>query len=75
VLRDANDDTTVISRIDRETYRELKESRAIFAGMIPKLDNAFAALQSGVRKVIIGKAERLHDLINGDAGTTITDAA
>jgi acetylglutamate kinase len=43
----------------------------IFAGMIPKLDNAFAALNSGVKKVIIGKAEQLHQLINGGAGTTI----
>ena len=39
--------------------------------MIPKLDNAFAALKSGVGKVIIGKAENLKELINGTSGTTI----
>ena len=39
--------------------------------MIPKLDNAFAALNSGVKKVIIGKAEELKELINGTSGTTI----
>jgi acetylglutamate kinase len=39
--------------------------------MIPKLDNAFAALNSGVGKVIIGKAEQLNDLIQGTAGTSI----
>ena len=33
--------------------------------MIPKLDNAFAALNSGVKKVIIGKAENLEQLIEG----------
>ena len=40
--------------------------------MLPKLDNAFAAIDNGVSKVIIGKAEKLHELIAGTAGTTIT---
>jgi acetylglutamate kinase len=39
--------------------------------MIPKLDNAFTALNSGVSKVIIGKAEQLPDLLKGRAGTSI----
>ena len=39
--------------------------------MIPKLDNAFTALNSGVKKVIIGKAENLEELITGTSGTTI----
>lgn len=72
VLLDANDDRTVIKEIYPESYRELKESGAIFAGMIPKLDNAFSALNSGVQKVIIGKAEELHDLISGTTGTAIS---
>jgi acetylglutamate kinase len=41
--------------------------------MIPKIDNAFAALNSGVKKVIIGNAEKLNELINNSAGTTITN--
>jgi acetylglutamate kinase len=45
----------------------------IFAGMIPKLDNAFAALNSGVKKVIIGKAEQLKELINGRSGTNVVN--
>jgi acetylglutamate kinase len=40
--------------------------------MIPKLDNAFAALRSGVGKVIIGRAEELTQLLAGQAGTTIS---
>jgi acetylglutamate kinase len=40
--------------------------------MIPKLDNAFTALQKGVHKVIIGKAEELLQLIEGRSGTTIS---
>ena len=75
VLEDANDDNTVIKRIDPATYRLLKEKQIIFAGMIPKLDNAFEAIRSGVSKVIIGKGEQLAELITGAAGTTITDAA
>jgi acetylglutamate kinase len=41
--------------------------------MIPKIDNAFAALDSGVKKVIIGKAEELTNLINNSSGTKITN--
>ncbi len=68
---DANDDSTVISIITREKYQELKTKQKIFAGMIPKLDNAFEALQSGVKKVIIGKAKNLRQLIAGTSGTSI----
>lgn len=71
VLRDANDDTTVIKEINPASYQNLKDEGAIFAGMIPKLDNAFSALNRGVKKVIIGKAEELVQLISGNAGTTI----
>jgi acetylglutamate kinase len=71
VLMNADDDRTVVSRINPATYRELRERQIIFAGMIPKMDNAFAALESGVRKVIIGKAEDLHQLLSGQSGTTI----
>jgi len=73
VLLDANDDSTVIPAIDPSSFRELKAQQKIFAGMIPKLDNAFAALDSGVKKVIIGKAELLEQLINGESGTTISN--
>jgi acetylglutamate kinase len=71
VLLDANDDSTVIPSINPGYYQQLKAEQKIFAGMIPKLDNAFAALNSGVQKVIIGKAEQLQQLIAGSSGTTI----
>jgi len=74
VLLDANDDATVISNINPASYEQLKAEGKIFAGMIPKLDNAFAALNSGVKKVVIGKAEQLKDLINGENGTAITNS-
>lgn len=71
VLLDAGDDSTVITTINPAAYRELKSAKKIFAGMIPKLDNAFAALDNGVKKVVIGKAEALKQLLTGNAGTTI----
>jgi len=73
VLMDAADDRTAIPRIDPSSYSRLKADQTIFAGMIPKLDNAFAALDRGVKKVIIGKAENLHTLIAGTSGTLIVN--
>jgi acetylglutamate kinase len=73
VLLDAEDESTVISSIDPVYYAQLKSEKKIFAGMLPKLDNAFTALNSGVRKVIIGKAENLEQLIEGSSGTTIVN--
>ncbi len=72
VLLDINDDKSVIPSINPTSYKELKAREKIFAGMIPKLDNAFTALESGVSKVIIGKAEQLKELLDGNSGTTIT---
>ena len=71
VLLDANDDSSVIPTINPGYYQELKQQQRIFAGMIPKLDNAFSALKSGVHKVIIGRAEALPALLTGQSGTTI----
>ena len=66
----ATDDATVIPTINPAYYEQLKAEQKIFAGMIPKLDNAFVAINSGVGKVIIGKAEQLQNLIAGKSGTT-----
>ena len=73
VLLNAEDDTTVISTINPKYYQQLRSKEKIFAGMIPKLDNAFEALNSGVKKVVIGKAEDLGNLISGISGTTIVN--
>ncbi len=73
VLSDINDEGSVIKKITPPYYQELKKQERIFAGMIPKLDNAFAALQSGVKKVVVGKAENLAGLIEGSSGTMISN--
>jgi len=81
VLLDVNDETSVIQKLTWNEYQKLKtpprsplgDGGKIFAGMIPKLDNAFAALNSGVDEVVIGKAENLTELIAGTSGTAITN--
>lgn len=70
VLADENDDKSVIKKIDRATFYQLRDRKIIVGGMIPKLDNAFKALKSGVKEVVITKADSIA--ISG-CGTTICD--
>ena len=72
VLQDVENENSVISKLSPGNYKKLKESGKIFSGMIPKLDNAFKAIGSGVNKVIIGMGEELDLLISGKSGTTIS---
>jgi acetylglutamate kinase len=72
VLRDVENENSVIEKLHPRYYSELKETKKIFAGMIPKLDNAFKAIEAGVRKVVIGKGQELDLLITGNSGTTIS---
>jgi acetylglutamate kinase len=39
--------------------------------MIPKLDNAFVAIKTGVSRVVIGDGMELLALVNGTTGTSI----
>ena len=71
VLSDIYNNDSVISVINLENYATLKASGQVNEGMIPKLDNAFEALQKGVNRVIIGDALDIKKLIAGKAGTTI----
>jgi acetylglutamate kinase len=50
VLLNVNDPLSVIKKMDPALYKELKKEEKIFAGMIPKLDNAFAALDMAYAK-------------------------
>ena len=72
VLTDVNDENSLIPLLTIPLYQKYREEQKIFAGMIPKLDNAFAAIASGVNKVIIGKAEELEALTEGRSGTILT---
>lgn len=72
VLLDVADEATRISTLHPAHYQQLKSQQIITAGMIPKLDNAFAALRRGVQQVRIGQAEHLTELIAGQTGTVVT---
>jgi acetylglutamate kinase len=60
VLSDPDDNQSIIPLINKYYYQTLKSSGAIHSGMIPKLDNAFEALQAGVNEVIIGSLSTLR---------------
>lgn len=68
VLRDVEDDSSVIPLITRADYPTLRSEGIISKGMIPKIDNAFRAIDEGVASVTIKHSEQLN---NTKAGTTI----
>lgn len=59
VLRDENDDNTLIPLINRNTFSQLVTEGIIQGGMIPKLENSFQAIEAGVKEVIITKADAI----------------
>lgn len=65
VLRDENDDESVIAEIDPALFTSLKEEGIVTGGMLPKLENAFNALDAGVSEVVITRASALDDLSLG----------
>ncbi|MBQ0061011.1 MAG: acetylglutamate kinase [Bacteroidaceae bacterium] len=67
VLRDADDDDSVIPHINRQEFKQYVDEGVIQGGMIPKLENSFQALDAGVQKVII----TLATAIDGTQGTII----
>lgn len=67
VLRDANDDDSVIPHLNEADFKKYVEEGVIQDGMIPKLENAFQAIHSGVSKVNITMATA----IDGTQGTII----
>lgn len=67
VLYDKDDDRSVISKITRSSFEELKKEGIVADGMIPKLTNSFKAIDAGVERVIIKHACNL----NNNIGTTL----
>ena len=70
VLNDPEDNNSVIEYIDRDLFSELKENGVVSAGMLPKLENAFTAIDYGVKEVVICGI-RAFDRENPVKGTTI----
>ncbi|MCF0172569.1 MAG: acetylglutamate kinase [Bacteroidales bacterium] len=67
VLYDKDDDTSIIPEIDKALFAQLKSEGRVVDGMLPKLENAFKAIDNGVKEVIIKHASNLL----GNLQTTI----
>ncbi len=57
VMMNIDDENSVIEKINKEKYQQLKQENIIADGMLPKLENCFDALQNGVDKVLIGNPD------------------
>jgi acetylglutamate kinase len=54
VLKNVNDADSLVERLDKTQYLQMKQDKMIIDGMIPKLDTAFEALDNGVISVHLG---------------------
>lgn len=67
VLANETDDESVISEITPDLFEKYVSQGIISGGMIPKLENAFEAINTGVKQVVITRADFIHT----DRGTKI----
>ena len=67
VLMNENDDESVIPDINKTMFEQLVKDGIVQGGMIPKLENAFQAIEKGVKEVIITSASKFGE----NAGTRI----
>lgn len=70
VLKNVENDDSVIENINTKNYKTLKDNNIIFEGMLPKLDNCFHAINKNVQKVCIGKSDMLFNI--NSKYTTVT---
>jgi len=63
LMRDPQDANTLFSRVTTSEIDELKRTGVIDKGMIPKMDSAVAAIQSGVDKVSLVDGRIPHSLL------------
>lgn len=72
VLENIADETSVISLINKEKYQQLLQDKKLTDGILPKIENAFAAINSGVNEVLIGDAnDLLQNISENTIGTLI----
>ena len=67
VMRNPDDADSLIATINKASYKQLLADGTVSGGMIPKIDNAFNAIDNGVSQVVITRA----DAIDGNSGTHI----
>lgn len=69
VLMDVDDDRSVIPEITPARFAQLRADGIVADGMLPKLENAFDAIEHGVRSVAICSADAVAE--KGYGGTTL----
>lgn len=68
VLRDVEDDASLIPQITAASFAALRDEGVVSQGMLPKIENALKAVAGGVRSVAIRRAE---ELLDPESGTLI----
>lgn len=69
VLRDEQDDDSVIPSIREQEMDQLVRDGIVSGGMLPKLENSFAAIRAGVSRVIITRADAID---HPESGTILS---
>lgn len=59
VLENVDDENSVIHLIDRNKYKQLLQDKKLADGILPKVENAFNAINNGVHEVLIGNGNDL----------------
>lgn len=73
VLRDVNNTDSVIRHLPKKLYEDLLTKNVFADGILPKLENAYAAIHAGVKEVLIGEANDLTKNTGKETeGTLIT---
>lgn len=73
VLMDVNDAASVITHLPKRLYEELLPKKVFADGILPKLENAYAAIDAGVKEILIGDAaDLLKNTGQQTDGTLIT---
>ena len=65
VLSNPDDDNSVIPQITSTDFPRLVEEGIVSGGMLPKLENSFAAIAAGVSKVVITQADNIDNPSEG----------
>lgn len=71
VLENVDDENSVITLINKDKYQALLQDKKIADGILPKIDNAFAAINLGVTEVLIGHADDLIQNCTGKVNGTL----
>ena len=71
VLENVNDASSIIRSLNKEKYQQLVKDQKLADGILPKIDNAFAAIHAGVKEVLIGHADDLLQNITPETKGTL----